>query len=120
MSGCFELKKPVYATLFLAFIIPFFGISQYTDVINSNRPGLSVSAYAIGKNVLQLESGLFYEQQDHNLLNTQSNIIGTDISLRYGLLFERLELNWETSLSTVLIPAIQELISIEIGSDLSS
>jgi len=95
MSGFFELKKLVFTTLFLAFIIPFFGISQYTDVINSNRPGLSASAYAIGKNVLQLESGLFYEQQDHNLLNTQSNIIGTDISLRYGLLFERLELNWE-------------------------
>ncbi|MDE3743361.1 transporter [Maribacter polysaccharolyticus] len=95
MSGCFELKKPIYPILFLALIIPFFGISQYTDVINSNRPGLSVSAYAIGKNVLQLESGIFYEQQDHNLLNTHSTLFGTDIALRYGLLFERLELIWE-------------------------
>ena len=81
--------------LVLAFTLPFLGISQYTDVINSNRPGLSVSAYAIGKNVLQLEAGLFYEQQDHSILNTQSNIWGSDISLRYGLLFEELELNYE-------------------------
>jgi len=81
--------------LLLASVLPLFAISQYTDVINSNRPGLSVSAYAIGKNVLQLEAGLFYEQQDHSILNTQSNIWGSDISLRYGLLFEELELNYE-------------------------
>ncbi|MGB5556279.1 MAG: transporter [Flavobacteriaceae bacterium] len=73
----------------------FLGFSQYTDVINSNRPGLSVSAYAVGKNVLQVEMGLFYEQSDHPLLGTESNIWGTDLSLRYGLLFERLELNYE-------------------------
>ncbi len=95
MYGCFELRKPTFYILFISMAIPFLGRSQYTDVINSNRPGLSVSAYAVGRNVVQLESGLFYEQQDHDLLNTQSNIIGTDISLRYGLLFERLELNWE-------------------------
>ncbi|MCW5516634.1 transporter [Muriicola sp. Z0-33] len=81
--------------LLLAFVLPILAISQYTDVINSNRPGLSVSAYAIGKNVLQLEAGLFYEQQDHSTLNTASNIWGSDISLRYGLLFEELELNYE-------------------------
>ena len=95
MGGIFELKKVKHYTFILLFTIPFLGLSQYTDVINSNRPGLSVSAYAIGKNVLQLETGLFYEQQDHSLLNTQSNIWGTDISLRYGLLFEQLEINWE-------------------------
>lgn len=81
---------------FLTFLLlPFLGISQYTDVINSNRPGLSVSAYAVGTNVIQFEAGAFYEQSDHSLLNTQSNIWGGDFSLRYGLLFERLEINWE-------------------------
>ena len=97
MGGCFELKKLRHSILFLCLFIPLLVISQYTDVINSNRPGLSVSAYAVGKNVLQLETGLFYEQQDHSVLNTLSNIFGTDISLRYGLLFERLELNWEST-----------------------
>ena len=81
--------------MILFFALPFIGASQYTDVINSNRPGLSVSAYAVGRNVLQLEAGVLYEQQDHTLLNTKSNIWGSDISLRYGLLFEQLELNYE-------------------------
>ncbi len=85
-----------YAIIFL-FLSSFIGFSQYTDVINSNRPGQSVSAYAVGKNVLQLEMGAGFEQSDHALLNTQSNIWGSDISLRYGLLFERLELNWEAT-----------------------
>jgi hypothetical protein len=79
----------------LLFLASLSVTGQYTDVINSNRPGLSVSAYAVGKNVVQLEMGLFYEQQDHGLLNTQSDIWGSDISLRYGLLFETLELNYE-------------------------
>ena len=79
----------------ILFTFPLIASSQYTDVINSNRPGLSVGAYAVGKNVIQLEAGLFYEQSDHSLLNTQSNIWGSDISLRYGLLFEQLELNYE-------------------------
>jgi hypothetical protein len=88
--------KNIKRWLFAAFLaLPLIGLSQYTDVINSNRPGLSVSAYAVGKNVVQLETGMLYEQQDHNELNTQSNIWGADLSLRYGLLFEQLELNWE-------------------------
>ncbi|MDT7827067.1 transporter [Pricia sp. S334] len=81
----------------VAFALPLTGLAQYTDVINSNRPGLSVSAYAVGTNVIQMEAGLFYEQSDHELLNTESDIWGTDISLRYGLLFEQLELNYEGS-----------------------
>ncbi len=87
----------VYRFLFFLLLVPFIGFSQYTDVINSNRPGVSVSAYAVGKNVVQAEFGLLYEQRDHTDFNTQSDIIGTDISLRYGLLFENLELNYEGS-----------------------
>jgi len=79
----------------MLFTLPFSGLSQYTDVINSNRPGRSVSAYAVGRNVLQFEGGLFFEQSDHPFLQTESNIWGGDLSLRYGLFFERLELNWE-------------------------
>ncbi|MCK0135259.1 transporter [Arenibacter sp. S6351L] len=81
--------------IFGIFTIPLVSFSQYTDVINSNRPGLSVSAYAIGTNVLQAEFGVGYEQQDHTRLATESNILGADLSLRYGLLFETLELNYE-------------------------
>ena len=31
--------------------------SQYTETINSNRPGSSHGAFSVGKNVLQIESG---------------------------------------------------------------
>lgn len=88
--------KTYRTTCWIALLLLGFPLqAQYTDVINSNRPGLSVSAYAVGKNVLQAELGVFYEQQDHSLLNTESNIWGSHVSLRYGLLFERLELNYE-------------------------
>jgi len=72
-------------------------MGQYTDVINSNRPGRAVSAYAVGKNVVQAEIGLLYEQQDHSILTTDSNIFGADFALRYGLLFEQLEIIYEGS-----------------------
>lgn len=85
---------------FIVFFVHFSVFSQYTDVINSNRPGQTVSAYAVGKNVLQAEFGVSYEKQDHGLLATDSNIWGTDLSLRYGLLFESLELNWEGTYQT--------------------
>lgn len=87
------LKK---TPLFLCFL-PLLIYAQYTDVINSNRPGRAVSAYAVGKNVIQAEVGLLYEQRDNATLGTDSNILGTDVALRYGLLFETLEINWEGS-----------------------
>lgn len=90
------LKK----TLLFLCVFPFVVNAQYTDVINSNRPGRAVSAYAVGKNVVQAEMGLLYEQRDNANLGTDSNILGTDISLRYGLLFESLEINYEGSFIT--------------------
>ena len=95
MNSLFVYSKSYHYVLIILLFLPLAGISQYTDVINSNRPGLSVSAYAVGKNVVQAELGVFYEQRDHTLLNTQSDIWASDISLRYGLLFERLEINFE-------------------------
>ncbi|WP_405381901.1 transporter [Maribacter sp. LLG6340-A2] len=95
MNSLLAYSKPSHFIITLVMLLPLIGFSQYTDVINSNRPGLSVSAYAVGKNVVQAEMGLFYEQRDHTLLNTQSDIWGTDIAFRYGLLFEQLELSYE-------------------------
>jgi hypothetical protein len=95
MNSQIVYSKLYQCLIVVTLLLPKIAISQYTDVINSNRPGLSVSAYAVGKNVVQAELGFFYEQRDHMLLNTQSDIWGSDISLRYGLLFEKLELNFE-------------------------
>ncbi len=89
------MKKIKLIFFYLLGLLPFVASSQYTDVINSNRPGQSVSAYAIGTNVLQSEFGLSYEKQNHNVLNTNSKFIGIDLSLRYGLLLEELELIYD-------------------------
>lgn len=94
MGKSFVTRRISFQILILL-IVPIYVSGQYTDVINSNRPGLSVSAYAVGKNVAQVEMGFFYEQSDHSLLNTQSDLWGSNFSLRYGLLFETLELNYE-------------------------
>src|SRR3990167_5092044 len=99
-GNLFAVHSAKYSVLFLTFFTYFPALSQYTDVINSNRPGQSVSAYAVGENVIQLEFGVSYEQQDHEVLATDSNLWGADLSLRYGLLFETLELNWEGTYQT--------------------
>src|SRR5690606_37346539 len=91
-----EFSLPKRA-LFLCCLLPALSPAQYTDVINSNRPGRAVSAYAVGKNVVQAEVGLFYEQRDHAGLDYDSNAFGTDFALRYGLLLEQLEINLEGS-----------------------
>ncbi len=85
--------KRFVLTVLMAF--PFVGFSQYTEVINSNRPGRAVSAYALGSNVIQAEGGLSYEKRDHSLLKTDSNLFGVDLAIRYGLLFETLEIKYE-------------------------
>ena len=69
--------------------------AQYTDIINSNRPGKSVSAYAPGKNVYQAEMGVFYERRKHDGLRTENEQYGTDFALRVGVLEERLEITWQ-------------------------
>ncbi|MEN1785473.1 MAG: transporter [Bacteroidota bacterium] len=76
-------------------LLPLLVWSQYTDVINSNRPGIAVSAYAVGRNIVQVESGLLYEHREHNTLNQVSKRIGGELALRYGLLLETLELHYE-------------------------
>ena len=71
--------------------------AQYTEVINSNRPGVSMSAFSIGKSVLQGEFGINAERQKHDGLLTESGRFGIDFAFRYGLFFEQLEIIWDGS-----------------------
>lgn len=66
--------------------------AQYTETINSNRPGASYSAYSVGTGVYQGEHGFFYESRNHNGLRTEADRYGTDYALRFGLFFEQLEI----------------------------
>ena len=67
--------------------------AQYTDVINSNRPGKSMSAFSVGKTVIQAELGVYGVNEKHELLEYQAKGMGTDINIRYGAILEQLEFN---------------------------
>ena len=77
----------------LAFLmIPFLHYGQHTDEINSNRPGETMSAFAVGKSVIQVESGVYGIKENHSILNYDANGFGIDMTLRWGLFMEKLEL----------------------------
>ncbi|MGZ9733911.1 transporter [Flavobacterium sp. GNP002] len=80
--------------LFIAAIsmLPSIHYGQHTDQINSNRPGETMSAYAVGKSVIQIETGVYGIKQNHSLLNYDANGFGIDATLRWGLFMEKLEL----------------------------
>ncbi|OEK08695.1 hypothetical protein A8C32_03800 [Flavivirga aquatica] len=83
---------------FLLCIISFKSYSQYTDVINSNRPGVSRSAFSVGTNVAQLEVGPYIVKEERTPAAAYKvSGFGIDFAARYGLLFEELELNIEGS-----------------------
>lgn len=75
------------------FLLPIAVFSQYTDMINTNQPGGSQGAFAVGKKVLQFESGLTYGEEKHNLFNTETNLFNWDYSVRYGIYKEELEIS---------------------------
>lgn len=65
--------------------------AQHTDVINSNRPGESMSAFAVGKTVIQIESGLSYVNEKHSILDYSATGFSGDFNVRYGFFKEQLE-----------------------------
>ena len=83
------------------FLLFFFGTflsyGQYTETINSNRPGSSQGAFSVGTGVLQLETGGIYGKDEHNLLNTDTDLWGIQYELRYGFLYPQLEVNFSGS-----------------------
>ena len=80
--------------LFLLCLLSFSKISaQYTEMLNANRPGGSQGAFAVGTNVLQVETGFSYGKEKHELLKTETNAWALDYSVRYGFWKERLEVS---------------------------
>ncbi|TRX03475.1 transporter [Flavobacterium gawalongense] len=73
-------------------MIPCIHYGQHTDQINSNRPGETMSAFAVGKSVIQIETGIYGIKENHSLLNYDANGFGLDVTLRWGLFMEKLEL----------------------------
>lgn len=68
--------------------------AQYTEMINSNRPGQSQGAFSVGRGVYQAEIGGYYEKQAHKYLYTDTKGFGADFLFRAGIFQEQLELNF--------------------------
>jgi len=85
-----KMKKQLIIFLIL---VPLGLSAQYTETINSNRPGTSHGAFSVGKDVLQFELGISQLSLNHKYLNN-SSVKGNSINynVRYGLHFENLEL----------------------------
>ncbi len=65
--------------------------AQYTEIINSKRPGFSESPYAVGTNVYQIETGFFYRSNKNPSILARPKTYGSELYFRYGKLKERLE-----------------------------
>lgn len=80
----------------LIFLLAHLANAQYTEVINSNRPGVSKAAFAVGANVLQFEVGPYILREERTPVpSNEVNGFGADFAARYGLFFEQLEINVE-------------------------
>lgn len=103
----FHKNKWTFGLFFLLFH-PLF--AQHTDIINSNRPGESMTAFSVGKNVIQVESGVYGINEKHNLLNYQAQGVGLDFTYRHGLFLEQLEFigNFQYQIDQYTSPVIQE------------
>lgn len=86
-------KKIILASTVL-FLISVTVSAQYTETINTNNPGQSQGAFAVGTNVIQAETSAFYRSEEHSLLNYERDILGLAFQLRYGLLWEQLEISY--------------------------
>jgi hypothetical protein len=78
-------------TLFIIVLSVSKTSAQHTEVINSNRPGESMSAFAVGKTVIQVESGLSYVKEKHSGLDYKASGFTGDFNVRYGFFKEQLE-----------------------------
>ncbi len=101
-------------------IITVFGVcskanAQYTDVINSNRPGASQSAFSVGTKVLQFEVGPYMIKEKRGLYpKNEVSGYGIDFAAHFGVWKEALELNIQGAFQkdTQTYPS---LVDIEIG-----
>tara|TARA_R110002072_G_scaffold2520_6_gene21310 strand:+ start:1510 stop:2697 length:1188 start_codon:yes stop_codon:yes gene_type:complete len=76
----------------------YFLNAQYTNVINSNRPGFSESPYSVGTNIYQIETGFFYNSSKIVRTFTIPKSFGYNIVFRTSFFNERLEFNTNLTL----------------------
>ena len=87
-----KMNKLLKIAIILFFLGTYLSFSQYTEIINSNRPGNSSGAFSVGQDILQLENGFYYSNEKHDLLNYTAKGYGFNFNIRYGFLTEKLEI----------------------------
>ena len=65
------MKKSLLILIAFIFFISNKISAQYTEIINSNRPGDSQSAFSVGSNVIQIETGANLLNEKHELLDNK-------------------------------------------------
>ncbi|WP_010134072.1 transporter [Ochrovirga pacifica] len=85
------MKQRNLSSFLLFLCVVFTSQAQYTNVINSNRPGKTETPYAVGTDVLQIEKSFSYQLfNQNNILTQQWN---SNLNLRYGIWKEKFELS---------------------------
>lgn len=88
------MKKNLFTVFFIFFLFSFSSIfSQYTEVINSNKPGFSESPYSVGSGVYQFESNIFFRNTSIEPTFSNPQSLGIDLLFRTSFFLEKLELN---------------------------
>ena len=76
------------------FLVGYLSVfAQYTDVINSNKPGFSESPYSVGTGVYQFESNVFFRNTSIEPTFSIPQSLGLDLMFRTSFFLEKLELN---------------------------
>ena len=86
-------KQQFKIFLFFYFIVLNSVHSQYTEVINSNKPGFSESPYSVGTGVYQFESNYFFRNTSIEPPFSRPQSSGFDLLFRTSFFLEKLELN---------------------------
>lgn len=84
-------KFPLFIIFFFVGYTSIF--AQYTDVINSNKPGFSESPYSVGTGIYQFESNVFLRNTSIEPTFSRPQSLGLDLMFRTSFLLEKLELN---------------------------
>ena len=106
------MNKTKLSFLLLSLLLSASSYCQFTDVINSNRPGESMAAFSVGKTVFQAEMGVYGFKEKHELQNYEARGFGSNLDLRYGAFFEQLEfiLNLQYQNENYTAPLVNETI----------
>ena len=79
--------------IMLFFIGSVVVFAQYTDIINSNKPGFSESPYSVGKGIYQFESNIFLRNTSISTTFSKPQSLGIDMLFRTSFFLDKLELN---------------------------